>query len=449
MKDKAQNSTRLPLSGIPRTELLQSLKETKQRDADWKQGRMWGLVYYAGEEHTELLNEAYRMFFSENALGITAFPSLKKLESEVVSMLSLLLGGDPDTKGTMTSGGTESILLAVKTYRDLYRTLKPAIIRPEMILSCTAHPAFLKAAQYFDLNPVIVPVDADYRVDLQAVRNACNSSTILIVGSAPTFSHGVVDPVPELGEIALEHGTGLHVDACLGGFMLPFLRKLGYETPSFDFSVPGVTSISADLHKYAYSAKGASAVLYRNSDIRRHQFFVSTQWTGGLYLSPTMLGTRSGGNIAASWAALMSLGEEGYLEFSRKTIEGAERLFRGITELPGMEIVGKPAMTVFAFTSNSGNIFSIASRMEQRGWRLHRQNNPPSIHLVVTLNHLSIIDQFLEDLKSSVQQEIEAPLPIDKSEEQQFILYDHESQNFQNENTERSLIDWFEEIYDA
>ena len=385
--------------------LLEMLNNAKQNDADWENGRLWGLTYYAGRKHVNLLTKAYRIYYSENALGPDVFPSLKKFEAEVVSIILSLLHGDKDTAGSMTSGGTESILLSVKAHRDYFRAQRPGLKEPEMVIPATAHPAFLKAAHYFDIKPVLIPVDENYKADSKKIENACNERTIMIVASAPSFPQGVLDPISEIGAIALSRGVGLHVDACLGGFFLPFMKKLGYKIPGFDFSVPGVTAISSDLHKYGFASKGASAVLYKNAEYRRHQFFVSTEWPGGCYASPTMLGTRSGGLIAAAWTALMSLGEKGYMDLVKKTMKGTKKIIAGIKRIPGMRIVGQPQMSVFSYTSTRNNLSGIANRMEQKGWWMNRQNNPESLHMIITPAHLKSIDVFLGDLATCVAQE--------------------------------------------
>ena len=240
-----------------------------------------------------------------------AFPSLKKFEADVIAMTASLLGGDDETVGNLTTGGTESILMAVKTAREWGRAKRPGVAAPEMILPASAHPAFDKAAHYFDVKAIRVPVARDLRADVNAMRDALTRNTILIVGSAPSYPHGVVDPISDIASIAHAQEILCHVDACVGGFVLPFVRKLGYAIPDFDLRVPGVTSLSVDLHKYAYAAKGASVILYKNRALRRHQFFATTDWSGGIYISPTMTGTRAGGAIAAAFAVLNFLGAEG------------------------------------------------------------------------------------------------------------------------------------------
>lgn len=393
----------LPETGWEAGRIRAHLGAAGAHDADWRSGRIWSLVYSNGEAHTDFLTEVFRLYASENALSPTAFPSLRGFERDIVGMLRGLLGGDGDVVGTMTSGGTESILLAVKTYRDRARENGAPGGIPEMILPASAHPAFLKAAQYFDVKPVIVPVDGDYRADPAATAAAINERTILLVGSAPCFPYGTVDPVAELGALAEANGIGLHVDACVGGFILPFAGALDRPVPAFDFSVPGVTSISADLHKYGYALKGASAILYRDAGLRRHQFFVETGWAGGLFGSSAMLGTRSGGIIAAAWATLMKLGRAGYLDLARRTFDLTDRLTAGIAAIPGLQIVGSPDMTVFAFTSGEFDIFAVADRMAGRGWHLDRQVRPDSIHMVVTPNHEAAIGPFLDDLAAAAR----------------------------------------------
>ena len=274
------NPYRLPEKGIPKSEALAAMKSLREKDVRWQEGRVFSLIYYAGEEITDLLKEASLLFFSENGLNPTAFPSLRQLETEVVAMSVAILRGDDRVVGNMTSGGTESILLAVKSAREWARANRPDIREPEMILPLTAHPAFEKAAHYLDVKPVRTPLGPDFRADAAAVRDAITPRTILMVGSAPAYPFGVIDPIADLAAIAQERGILFHADACVGGFMLPFVRKLGYPVPDFDFAVPGVTSISADLHKYGYCVKGASVVLYRNAALRRGQFFAYTDWPG-------------------------------------------------------------------------------------------------------------------------------------------------------------------------
>ncbi len=390
--------------GMSREELMSKMRDFRVEDKDWKGARAFSLVYYAEEETTEMLKEAYGMFFSENALNPMAFPSLKNFEAEVIAMTADLLGGGPDAVGNMTSGGTESIILGVAAARERARAEKPHITEPEMALPVTAHASFWKAAHYLDVKVVSVPFGSDYRTDVEAARAAVNDNTILMVGSAPCYPYGVIDPIPDLAAIALERNINFHVDSCLGGFMLPFLKRLGHDIPPFDFGVPGVTSISADIHKYGYSAKGASTITYRDSNYRKHQFFVHTDWPGGIYASPTMTGTRPGGGIAAAWAAMNYLGAHGYERLASTAMETAKKLMDGINSIPGLAVMGEPDMSVFAFDSDAVNTYMLGDALEERGWHIDRLQSPPALHLIVMPSHATIVDTFIDDLSKATAQ---------------------------------------------
>lgn len=406
----------LPDKGMPRDELLAQMRATAADDAPWREGKTWSLVFYAGDELLATVKDAYSMFFSENGLSPQAFPSLKRFESEVLSITASLLNG-PGAVGSMTSGGSESLLMAVKTARDHAAAVRGPIAEPEVVLPVSAHPAFHKACHYFGLKPVVIPVGYDLRADAEAARQALGEKTILMVGSAPGYPHGVVDPIEELASIAQERGVPLHVDACLGGFMLPFVERLGYPVPLFDFRVPGVTSISADIHKYGWAAKGASTILYRSPELRREQFFAYSDWPGGLYGSPTMTGTRPGGAIAAAWAALHFLGETGYLEIADRVMKTSRTLIAGIQAIEGLEIMGGPEMSVFAFRSDALDVHALAKQMFKRGWRLDRQQLPDALHMMVTLSHEPIVDDFLGDLAECTAVLVEEDSPQGRAKE--------------------------------
>jgi tyrosine decarboxylase MnfA len=391
-----------PKRGLSKEEILQTMHALRAHDVKWHEGRVFSLVFHAGDEINDLLKEAYTMFFAENGLNPTAFPSLRRFETEVVAMVASLLGSDGSVVGNMTTGGTESILMAVKTARDYARVKKPHIRAPEMILPATAHPAFDKAAHYFDVKAIHTPVDANYQADVDAMRAAITPNTILLVGSAPQYPHGIVDPIPEIAQLAREHDLLCHVDACVGGMMLPFVRRLGYPVTDFDFRVPGVTSLSVDLHKYGYAAKGASLILYRTRELRRAQIFVHTDWCGGIYASPTMTGTRPGGAIAAAWAILNYLGEEGYTQIADVVMKTTLKIREGINAIDGIYVLGKPAMSVLAIASNKLDVYEIADEMTARGWHLDRQQFPPSLHLTINYAHAHSADAFLRDLAESV-----------------------------------------------
>ena len=406
----ARPKVKLPESGIQEVDLFNEMEEIRKNDIDWRDGKVWSLVYHATDNHTEMLKKAYTMFFSKNALSPIAFPSLKKFEIEVISMAVDLFNGDKRCCGSMTSGGTESILMAIKTYRDWARDKFPDIKEPEMVLPSSAHPAFDKGADYFCIKPIRIPVVKEtHRADVKEMEQAVNDNTILMVGSACDFPRGVVDPITELATIAQDRGIGMHVDACLGGFMLPFVRQLGYKVPNFDFSVPGVTSISADVHKYGYGAKGASTILYRKERVWKHQFSVYTDWSGGIYISPSMRGTRPGGAIAASWAAMNSLGMDGYLKLAKIVMDTSKKLIEGINKIPELYIIGKPVMSVFSFTSDIINIYNLGDKMDKKGWHLDRIQFPDALHMMVNPHHSEIADMFLKDLTETVKEVIKDP----------------------------------------
>lgn len=392
---------KIPQIGQSKEDILNTMRALRDHDADWKSGKTWSLVYYAGEDVLDLLQKAYTLFFSENGLNPMAFPSLQKFESEVVAMTAGLLGGGSETVGNMTSGGTDSILMAVKTARDRARAEHPEISSPEMIVPLSAHAAFNKAAQYFDVKLLRIPLDPDFRASLSAARAAINPNTILMVGSAPAFPQGVMDPIKELAALAQAHDIAFHVDSCLGGFLLPFVRKLGYPVPEFDLSVPGVTSLSVDIHKYGYAAKGASVILYCDKDFRKYQYTITTDWPGGIYASPTSSGTRPGGALAAAWAVMNYLGEDGYLRLAEKIIQTTQVLIQGIRAIPDLYVLGEPTMSVLAFASETQDIYAIGDVMDERGWHLDRLQNPTALHLMVTPAHTDVTAMFLRDLEEA------------------------------------------------
>ena len=393
---------KLPKQGYDADDILATLTALRDEDVAWHDGQVFSLVFHAGDELSAFTKQAYTTFFSENGLNPSAFPSLKRMENEVISMTAGLLGSDGSVVGNMTSGGTESILMAVKTAREWGRKHRPGVSRPEMVLPTSAHPAFEKAAHYFGVKAVHVKVDRDFRANLRATRRAITRRTILVVGSAPQYPQGVIDPIEELAALASKRGVLCHVDACVGGMMLPFVRELGYQLPRFDFRVPGVTSMSADLHKYGYSAKGASVVLYRDAELRRHQYFAYTDWPGGIYVSPTMAGTRPGGAIAAAWAVMHRLGMEGYVDIARQVMDTATHLRREINAIDGVHVPGQPHMSVMCIASEKLDVYEIGDNMAERGWHLDRQQTPPSLHVTLNHAHIQSADRFIADLREAV-----------------------------------------------
>lgn len=318
-------------------------------------------------------------------------------------------GSENEICGVVSSGGTESILLAMKAYRDWAKE-KKSITKPEMIVPSTAHTAFDKAAQYFNIKMIRTPVDANYRADVAAAKKAITNNTIVIVGSAPSFPHGIIDPIEQLSELAREKGIGFHTDACLGGFVLPWAEKLGYDVPAFDFRLPGVTSISADTHKYGYAAKGTSVILYRGLELRHYQYYTATEWPGGLYFSPTFAGSRPGALSAVCWAAMVAMGQQGYLEATKRILETAELIKRGIEAIPELQVLGDP-LWVIAFASEKLDIYKIMDYMAKRKWNLNGLHKPPAVHICVTLRHTQpgVAERFLDDLKSAVEYVTKSP----------------------------------------
>ncbi len=391
-----------PTHGLPKDKVLQTMQAARAHDVKWHDGKVFSLVFHAGDEINDLLTEAYTMFFAENGLNPTAFPSLRRFETDVVAMVASLLGSDGSVVGNMTTGGTESLLLTVKTARDHARIQHPHIREPEMILPASAHPGLDKAGEYFDVKVIRTAVDSSFKADVAAMRAAITPNTILLVGSAPAYPHGIVDPIPEIAALAREHNLLCHVDACVGGMMLPFVRRLGYPVTDFDFSVPGVTSLSVDLHKYGYAAKGASVILYRPRELRRAQIFVSTDWAGGIYASPTMTGTRPGGAIAAAWAVLNYLGAEGYTAMADVVMQTAIQVRDGINAIDGVQVLGQPEMSVMALASDRLNVYEIGDEMTLRGWHLDRQQFPPTLHITINYAHAQSAAAFLRDLAASV-----------------------------------------------
>jgi glutamate/tyrosine decarboxylase-like PLP-dependent enzyme len=323
------------------------------------------------------------------------------MERDVVSMTTNLLHGDDGSGGTMTSGGTESILMAVKTARDRAREVK-GVTDPEMVVPVSAHPAFAKAGKYLAVALKQVPLRADLRADVAAAEKLISDRTVLVAGSAPNYPHGVIDPIPELAALAAGRGISFHTDACVGGFVLPFLERLGHSVPAFDFRVPGVTTISADVHKYGYCTKGASVIAHRRKETLEYQYFLYDQWPGGLYGSPAMAGARPAAPIAAAWGVMNYLGEDGYLRLTTTLWETTGKIRAGIDAIPELHLWGEPDLTLLAFGSETVDIMAVGDVMDDKGWCLDRQQNPSALHLMISPNHHKVADQFLADLGDAV-----------------------------------------------
>ena len=398
---------RIPETGLDRGDVLAQLADLAAREEPrWKDGFASGAVYHGEDGHIDFLSRVLALHSQVNPLHADLWPSATKFEAEIVAMTATMLGAgaaDDEIVGTVTSGGTESILLAMKAYRD--RAAARGTRKAEIVAPVTAHPAFGKAAHLLGMKLVLIPVDESYRADVTAAAAAVTRQTAVLVGSAPSFPHGTIDPIADLAALAVEREVGLHTDACLGGFVLPWAERLEYPVPAFDFRLPGVTSMSADTHKYGYAAKGTSVVLYRGRELRRHQYFTSSDWPGGLYFSPTLAGSRPGALSAACWAAMVSIGEQGYLDATARILETAAQIRAGIEEMPELQVLGDP-LFVIAFGSEMVDIYQVMQRLSDRGWNLNGLHRPPALHLAVTLRHAEagVADRFLTDLQQAVEE---------------------------------------------
>ncbi len=404
----------LPQDGVPRDEVADLVERLAgAEEARWRDGYASGAVYHGDPEHIAFLNRIYAAQSQTNPLHPDLWPSSTKYEAELVAMTGHMLGSahaapDAPVVGTVSSGGTESIMLAMRTYRDFARERR-GIDRPEIVAPVTAHAAFDKASRYFDMPLVRVPVGEDCTADVDAMAEAISATTAVLVGSAPSFPHGAIDPIPAIAELAAGRGIGCHVDACLGGFILPWAERLGYPVPPFDFRLPGVTSMSADTHKYGYAAKGSSVVLYRGNELRQFQFYKVADWPGGLYLSPTFAGSRPGALSATAWAAMVSIGERGYLEAARRILLTGAEIRDGVAAIDGLRVLGHP-LWVVAFAASGDqpeiDIYQVMEDMGRRGWSLNGLQRPPAVHIAVTLRHTQpgVAARFLDDLRASVDE---------------------------------------------
>lgn len=391
--------SRLPVQGWSVEETLDRLEALRGGDVRWREGRVFSLAYHADAGLHELAGEAYRRYSGENALNMDAFPSLRAMQSEILAIAAGWLAAPAGARGFLTSGGTESILMAVKAARDQFRAR--GVTRPNVVLPTSAHAAFEKAGAYFDVEMRRVAVGPDWRADSSAMAAAGDADTVMFVASAPQYPQGVVDPVGTVAALAVERSVNCHVDACMGGVTLPYLERLGVEIPPWNFEVEGVTSISVDLHKYGYTAKGASVVMYRDATLRSFQGFVTDNWLGGTYGSSGMLGTKSGGPIAAAWAVLHHLGDEGYLHLAERARQAALRVAKAIADDPRLVLRAQPDSTLLSFGSADPavNIFAVADRLAVRGWYVDRQSPPDSLHLTVNAGHHSTVEEFIDDLR--------------------------------------------------
>jgi len=401
----------LPEHGRPHDDVLAELRARKTHDARWHDGRTFGLVYDGGADVEAIGADAAALYLHDNALNTFAFPSLGQMQSEVVRITADLVHGDAEVAGFMTSGGTESILMAVLAARERAAQERD-ITEPNMVVANSAHAAFHKAGHAFGVKVNSVPVRADFRADVDAMAAAITPNTVLVVGSAPQYPQGVIDPIPELAAIAREHDANFHVDACMGGYVLPFLERLGHAVPPWDFRVDGVTSMSADLHKLGYTPKGASVVLHRTKALRRYQTFAFSDWLGGFYASPNLAGTRSGAPMAAAWAVLQRLGVDGYLDLTRRMLDARDRMVAAIRATPGITTIVKPEAQIVGITADPDapadeavDVFAVGDALKELGgWYLDRQTPPDTLHATVCAANAPAMDAFATDLAAAVEQ---------------------------------------------
>ncbi len=410
--------TTLPFEGMARGDIMDALDQFKGKDIPWNSGRILGYTYDPGREAMDVAYEGYFKYLTENGLDWTVFPSMHKLETDIIHILRELLRGDEQVVGSCTTGGTESILCAVKAARDWCRVHKPHITQPELVLPGTVHGAFHKACVYMDIKPVITAYDPNtFQADVQSIRDAVTDNTILIVASAPGYAQGVIDPIREIGEVALERETLFHVDGCVGGIHLSFMRRMGYELPDFDFSVPGVTSISADMHKYGYAPKNISSVLYKTKELRFHQYFSNRRNTCYALVNSAVISSKSGGPYAGAWSILHFLGESGYQKIIKKVQDATRAFVDGINAIDGLRVLGHPDMCMFSFTSDDINIFELGDKVREKGFYMQPQfshgTTPANLHISMEWGCADSVDGALAVLREAVDEVRANPNSID------------------------------------
>ncbi len=389
-------------------DVIAELGRKREDDVRWADGRTFGLVYDGGPTVHDVAEKAAALYLHENALNTHAFPSLGSIQSEVVGWTADLLNGPETASGFLTSGGTESILCAVKAARERGR-IERGITSPEMVVSASTHAAFHKGAHLFGLTLHKAPVNDDWTADVNAMAEMVNENTVLVVGSAPQYPQGVIDDIPAIASLAAAAGANCHVDACMGGFVLPFAERLGRDVAPWDFRVEGVTSISADIHKLGYAPKGVSVILHRTKELRKFQTFLFDDWLGGFYASPNLQGTRSGLPMAAAWAVMQHLGIEGYVALTKQTLANADQVRAGINEIDGLVTLGDGAFHLVAISADPNDsdpldIFALADALGRYGWYLDRQGPPDSLHSTISNSNTGVIEDYLDTLGRCVKE---------------------------------------------
>ena len=401
----------IPADGVDRDEILTDIAGmAKAEDAVGDAGRVSGSLYSGDHEHYRFLAEVFEQFAHANVLQRDMYPSATKFEGEIIAMVADLLHASQPV-GVITSGGSDSLVHALYSYREEAREAR-GVRTPNIVLPVTAHVALRKGAHWLGIEVRDIPLTDAYIADVRAMADAIDGDTIALAGSAGDYAHGLIDPIEEIGALAQEHGIGLHVDGCLGGLLLPWAEDLGYDVPLWDFRVPGVTTISADTHKYGYALKGTSVLLYRDAALRSRQWFSSTDWPGGLYLSPGLAGSRSGGLIASTWAAMVTTGREGYLAKARAILSTNDTIKSGIRQsMPELHVIGDPVfMTSFMSAPDADiDVYLVNDALKARGWRMNSLQLPPALHFCITGPNTQpgVAEDFLVDLRGAVDYAIE------------------------------------------
>ena len=386
-----------------RETVLAELERRRALDPDIHSGRLFGLVYPSGRDDVEeLIQEVYQKFLFHNALNPLRFPELNAIEREVIQMTADLLHRTPTERhaGSVTSGGTESILMSMLVNRA--RAHARGITEPEILAPASAHPAYAKAGHYFGMKLVQIPLDANFRADVTSAKALINANTAVIVANAYSYPHGAMDPIEDLAALAASHDIACHVDACIGGFVLPFMEQLGMDVPLWDFRVPGVTEISVDIHKYGFAPKGSSVILHRDDDWAWLQTYFYSDWGSGLYATPAIAGARAAAPIVASWAIMKYLGVAGFCEITATLLSAAQRLRSAIEEIEGIEIVGDPIGPLLALSSESLDLFGVGDALENRGWHVNRNSEPRGLHLMLSPVHAPLIEELIQDIRDAV-----------------------------------------------
>jgi glutamate/tyrosine decarboxylase-like PLP-dependent enzyme len=412
-RDKYPVNNRMPKKPMAKEEILQQIKEMHAvESAPWKGGKISGSFYHGDQDHYDFLNEAFSYYSQVNSIQRDVCPSLTKFEGEIISMTLDIFNGDavnqrnPEEKacGSLTTGGTDSIFQSVYAHRE-WGLNKKEITQPEIVLPVSAHPAFFKAAHYLNMKTVTAKLDEAFQADVADMESKITANTVMLVGSAGNYGHGIIDPIENLSDLALKHKVGLHLDGCLGGFILAWAQPLGIECPVFDFRLPGVTAISADTHKYGYALKGTSTVLFSNEGLRRYQYHGEVDWPGGVYISAGFNGSKSGGLFAATWAAMMHYGKEGYMNRAKKIFEVNVRLKTVVRSIPELKLFGD-SLFITAIGSDQFNIYHVNDYLKTKSWRMNGFQHPNGFHFCVTgpqITNATIVDDFEKDLKAAVE----------------------------------------------